>query len=433
MAKKELRRAKGKGCLIKRGNIYTARWVKDGKVYVRSTEESDKKEAAKKLAEFLEPFAFKNDADKLAAISKKIDTAEVRADDLFPALTLTSAFKAYVDSPNRPDSGPRTMADYECQFNKFIKWVEENHPGVKEMRHITKDIAFQFAGHLGTTLTPNSFNKYVALLRRVWKVLEDHKDARLKLNPWEKIEPKTLTTHSRRELTVKELTSLIEASSGEMRLLLAFGIYCGFRLGDAALIQHSNCDMDRRLITITPQKTERKNKTVKIYIHNTLFNLLNEIPKSKRKGYVMPGIAARYQSSFGLLARDITKLFNSVGIETTVESAKGLTRRRAECGYHSLRHCFVSLCASGGVSQSVVQSLVGHGSPAMTQHYTHIDAATTQRAIATLPSIGGAIIPVEATDATESEIEAVLLKLSTMTKEQLKKVVKQAQSIIKTK
>ncbi len=57
-------------------------------------------------------------------------------------------------------------------------------------------------------------------------------------------------------------------------------------------------------------------------------------------------------------------------------------------GFHSLRHSFVSFCANAGVPMAVVQSLVGHGSPAMTRHYTHISPEAAANAIQALP-IGG--------------------------------------------
>jgi len=432
MAKKASQRAKGTGCLVKRGDIFMARWVVDGKVYTRTTEESDKKEAAKKLASFLEPFSLQNDAEKLSAISKKIEGAEQAADAILPALSLLNAFKAYVESPNRPDAGPRTMQDYESQFNRFIEWIKENHPDVRELRQITKDMAFQFAGHIGAKLTPNSFNKYVVLLRRVWRVLFEYSEARLKVNPWEKIETKTLTPHSRRELTVEELGRVIEASKGEMKLLLALGIYCGLRLNDAACLQWSSVDMVKGIISLVPSKTARRSKKrVTLPIHRTLLALLTEIPTAKRRGYVMPAMAARYQSSCGLLGRDITTLFNSVGIDTTLK-VEG-KRNVADCGFHSLRHTFVSLCASSGVSQSVVQSLVGHGSPAMTQHYTHISAATAQAAIATLPAVGGTDTPIEPANAAKSELGGILLKLDGLSKDELNQLIKNAREALKTK
>ncbi len=57
-----------------------------------------------------------------------------------------------------------------------------------------------------------------------------------------------------------------------------------------------------------------------------------------------------------------------------------------EVGFHSLRHTFVSLQAERGTPQSTVQAIVGHGSPAMTQHYTHITNEAAQQAAKVLDS-----------------------------------------------
>lgn len=50
-----------------------------------------------------------------------------------------------------------------------------------------------------------------------------------------------------------------------------------------------------------------------------------------------------------------------------------------EVGFHSLRHTYVSLHAERGTPQAVVQAIVGHGNPAMTNHYTHIGEETARR------------------------------------------------------
>ena len=45
------------------------------------------------------------------------------------------------------------------------------------------------------------------------------------------------------------------------------------------------------------------------------------------------------------------------------------------CGFHSLRHTFVSRCVAAGVDRAVVQALVGHSTARMTEHYTHLKDA----------------------------------------------------------
>jgi len=292
-------------------------------------------------------------------------------------------------------------------------------------------------------------------LALVWRVLG--KSARIAGNPWKAIGRKRFTVHSRRELTVEELGRLFNKAQGEMRLLLALGTFCGLRLADAACLEWSNVDMVKGIISLVPRKTARRSqKRVTLPIHRALFEILAEIPERKRRGQVMPSMAERYNSYNAALAKDVADLFLSVDIKTNPnaktkseqdaekkasDEAKAQAiadgnpapklkpkpkseRVRADAGFHSLRHTFVSLCAAGGVNQSVVQSLVGHGSPAMTQHYTHIGIETAQNAVAMLPDVTRANTLPEAPDATGAKFDGVLAMLGTLSDEQLKTLAK---------
>jgi hypothetical protein len=63
------------------------------------------------------------------------------------------------------------------------------------------------------------------LLALVFRTVKDK--ARLTVNPWEGIQRKQLVTHGRRELTIAELRKVTAAASGDLRILLALGIYTG--------------------------------------------------------------------------------------------------------------------------------------------------------------------------------------------------------------
>jgi len=450
MAKKQKRRPRGQGCLFqkKAGGIYYARWQSEGKVFIRSCQTTSRRDAEKLLSEFTAPFRLGSEAKTLETLSARLGGVQDRIakyEDEQPATSIMHGWQAYLDQSNRPDSGESTLRQYEFQFEAFAKWMTERHPNVTELRQVTQTHADEYAGHLQKKLSASTFNRHRNLLALVWKVLK--KQARITINPWSEITRKRHTVQSRRELTVEELQRVIEASSGQMRLLLALGIYCGLRLGDAALLDWGNVDMMKGIISVVPAKTARRSgKRVTLPIHRTLFEMLAATPSSKRRGYVMPDIAARYQSYDGALARDILKLFASVNIKTSanrltaveiaeggaVKKIKGKTKRAVqECGFHSLRHTFVSLCAAGGVPQSVVQSLVGHGSPAMTQHYTHINQETARNAVAMLPEIGThANVSPEQANATGAKLGTVLAMLNGLSDQELSEVIKQAGSII---
>ena len=423
MAKKGRRKGKNVGCLVLRGKTWFARWVVGKKTFTRTTKTGNKETAEAKLKEFTAPFRLGGEEKTLETMAARLGgvRAEIaKHEDEKPATTIQNGWREYLDQHNRPDSGPVTLSQYEGWYRAFAKWFEEHYPKKdddgkpvsSELRQVTQEQADQYAGHLLKLVTATTFNRHMNALALVWRVLG--KTARLSFNPWKAISRKRFVVHSRRELTIEELEKLFNKAQGEMRLLLALGTFCGLRLGDAACLEWGNVDMVKGIISLIPQKTARRShKRVTVPIHRALYAMLEVIPKALRHGYVMPAMAARHQSFNAALAKDVADLFLSVDIKTNVnamtksekealkeerEKAKAEgkefpkaepkgPRARADCGFHSLRHTFVSLCAAGGVSQSVVQSLVGHGSPAMTQHYTHIGIETAQKAVALLPDV----------------------------------------------
>ena len=415
------RRSRGSGSVYKKGHVYMARWVVslDGrrKAFTRSTETGDKDEAIKKLAEYVAPYRLgskekilRNQVAELGGVKAQIQKFE----DEKPSLDLASAWAAYTDAPNRPDSGQRTMAGYASQFERFAVWMKKTHPAVTELRSVTEEIAFQFAGEIGKKLTPNSFNKYLVLLRRVWKVLR--KPAKLTCNPWENLDNKLLATHSRRELTIEELTSVCAAVKGEMRILFAVGLYCGLRLGDAVLLKWSNVDLIRRLMMIVPAKTARRSngKVLRIPLHGSLFSMLAETPEEERLGYVMPELAEMYQHDDTALVKRISEVFKACGIKTRCK-VEGYSRLGVDVGFHSLRHSFVSLSANAGSSLAAVQAVVGHSNPAMTRHYLHADQNIVKKAVYALPDVTGTTPIPEPADAAKAEKAALLAIAEGMT------------------
>jgi integrase len=417
--------------MYRRGPVwYVKITTPDGRRLVQSTGTGDLTEARAVRDRMIEPLTLGTERARLSAVQAAIGTVDARLDqiaDARPATSIRHGWQAYLDQQNRPDSGPSTLSQYEGWFEAFARWMESKHPNTPELRHVTQEHADLYAGYLQKQVAATTFNRTVNCLSLVWRVLE--KPARITANPWKGITRKRFAVHSRRELTLEELGRVCAATTGETRTLIALGVYCGLRLGDAALLRWDDVDMIKGIISLVPQKTARRSqKRVTLPMHPVLLDMLNGA--KGRTGYVTPGIAERYQQYEGAMSRDITDLFESVGIETR-SKVDGSDRSRPECGYHSLRHTFVSLCAAGGVPQSVVQSLVGHGSPAMTMHYTHVGTEAAARAVALLPDVTGTDTPATAAPPATGSAGAVLAMLGGLDKDGLQAVIQAAKSQLK--
>jgi len=68
-------------------------------------------------------------------------------------------------------------------------------------------------------------------------------------------------------------------------------------------------------------------------------------------------------------------------------TGRSVKRETSELSFHSLRHTATSLMKNAGISPAIVQDIIGHDSPAISAHYTHIEDHSKRHAIESMPDI----------------------------------------------
>ena len=87
----------------------------------------------------------------------------------------------------------------------------------------------------------------------------------------------------------------------------------------------------------------------------------------KGKGFVLPSIKKRGDPMTRKnLGRGLQSMLEAIGISITAQKERNLV-------FHGLRHTFVSLSRTLGLSDFAAQRLAGHKSLEMTQRYSHGD------------------------------------------------------------
>lgn len=398
----------GNGTLIRRGNVYYAAWMFNGKKYRVSTGETTEREARKRLAEIMANFTKGRETEAvLEAVKESLQRAQGRG------LRIADAWAAYEGNKLRKPVAASTLRVYRLRFGVFARWAAGK---VENVDDVTPEVARRFMAHVAETASPKTFNDFLAVLALAWKTFMAEGNAAQ--NPWawnrdthKGIERREKDTHTKCELTPEQLDALFNATSGEMRTLFFVGIYTGLRLKDCALLKWDAVDLAGGFIRITPEKTKRHGIAVSVPILPPLADALRAARDAggAAGGYVMPELAELYQQSGGkYLSNRLKTVFKHAGITTAVE-AEGRSRKVTDFGFHSLRHTFVSMAARAGIRQAVVQSIVGHTNAAMTAHYTHTNEADLTAAMAAFPEIGAGAAerPAERAEAVEvAEIPA---------------------------
>lgn len=426
------------GYLYKRGNVFWLQYRIEGRFVQQSLGTTDRDEAQAEQKKIMRPFQATDLVSAHAIVESQLRSAEIKAqtanEDANPPLAIADAWDAYLSAPSRPDSGAKTLRQYESHASQFLAWIKEQHLTAILMRDVSKDMAEAYAAHLVKRgLSANRFNKHIRFLELMFRALYDK--GRLTVNSWETIRRKRQTAQSRRELTIDELRRVCSTATGEMRLLLAIGIYTGLRLGDAATLRWGEVDLKRGIIRRIPNKTASRNpKPIHIPIHATLAEILNELPQKDKGDYVLPETAENYLHDPSIVTNNVRALMEANGISVhkpgtgfkTVIYKNGNEKQvhsgiRAcvEVGFHSLRHTFVSMCREANAPLSVVESLVGHSNPTMTRLYSHTSELAAMSAVNLLPSVMGNIttplaLPAPVTD-WKVKVRALADKLTAKT------------------
>ncbi len=425
--------------MVRRGGVYYADWMFNGRRHRVSTGETTEREARKRLAEIVANFTKGHKAEAvLESVKESLQRAARRN------LKICEAFAVYENNKLRKAVAESTMRMYRLRFGVFAKWAAGK---VENVDDVTPELARRFMSSIAEGASPKTFNDYLSGLSLTWKtfVAEGYAGG----NPWawdrdtrRGIERKEKDTHTKCELTREQLDALFVATSGEMRTLFFIGIYTGLRLKDCALMRWDAVDLAGGFIRLTPAKTKRHAIAVSIPILPPLADALRaardaDTDAATAGGYVLPELAETYLSGAvegRNLSKHISTIFKHAGITTTVE-AEGRSRKVTDFGFHSLRHTFVSMAARAGIRQEVVRAIVGHTNAAMTLHYTHTNEADLRAAMAAFPAIAETAterpaeraeaveaveIPAEATDAAETRLKAWAGLLSRMDADELK-------------
>ena len=424
----EKRREKGMGSITKRRKRFYIRFKVGDKLKYSMLRNSDGT-----------PCVTKDDAQKAADKYRMLLLAETKQEiATFVAdakrlkrqsgLSLSYAWETFLKQPTRNECAESTEKKYEGQFKIFIGWIAKEHPEIELVAQVDHDIALDFMQWLwGTGISAITFNKYTMALHLIFKHLKDA--AGLEDNPFDNIPHKPNEVVSRKEFSPEQVKAIFSGfqtgffyeseverlTSGrerervkvqkeyvplfkdEMRVLLYLCCYTGCRGQDGCLMSWKNIDLSRGIISFIPRKTAQRTggRLVTLPIAPDLLNALHDAltwrgDNKPTEDFILPKVAGRYNRNPSGIAKDVMRIIQcATGLETTVDKSELYGRRKIAAnayGLHSFRHTFVSFCANAGVPYSVVASIVGHGNPAMTEHYSHISTETKRDAVRAIPS-----------------------------------------------
>jgi integrase len=211
------------------------------------------------------------------------------------------------------------------------------------------------------------------------------RQGKIRFNPCIGLDPLEEDSVEREPFTIEEIKQLVEAASGDWKGAILFAYYTGARLGDVANMQRSAIDLEKSLVSFTPQKTGRKKKNgICIPLHPDLEKQLLNRPGLGNTP-LFPSLARRETGGRHGLSAEFTAVMRKARVHGEIVRHTANGRGNTTKSFHSLRHSFNSALADAGVTRELRQVLTGHASERMNELYTHREVETLRTAIAALP------------------------------------------------
>jgi integrase len=167
--------------------------------------------------------------------------------------------KLWLEIPRRRTPGKHYVAQCTAILDRFVAFVQERKPGIKEFVEVTPEIAKAFMdAEQERGVTASTWNYSLELLRTTFKRL--HPQLPHGHNPFREFVTKAVDTVSRVPFSPEELKAIQEACTQDPNIgpVVITGMCTAMRRGDCCCLQWSDVDLKEGFISVKTSKTGEK-------------------------------------------------------------------------------------------------------------------------------------------------------------------------------
>lgn len=179
-------------------------------------------------------------------------------------------------------------------------------------------------------------------------------------------------------LSPVEVSNLIDKTVPDPRVKAAvlLGALCGLRRGECRGLLWGDVDTEGKVLHIIhnfvdiegakgPKDGSARTVPMTGAVHEALKALYMVAPYQSPSDFVF-AVPGNRKTPLGdkFFHNALTRMLEDIGVSGDQQKSRNIT-------FHGLRHTFVTISRMSGLSDIVVQSLAGHKSTAMMEHYSH--------------------------------------------------------------
>ncbi len=338
-----------------------------GKLFLRSTKQKEKSAALAAALDF-------ERAEKVAGTGSLVEsqTRKIVADIMERAglassdISIADWLAEWLKSKSGASEG--TTQRYRIVIDQFLGYL-----GPRAKRPLSSLTGRDIQVHLDARTAEGVSSSTVRLTTTILRLALSAACKRKLIteNPADALEmPKESRTKVERGVfTSDEVRRLVEAAEGEWRTVILLGYFTGARLGDCARMEWNAADLEKGILSFTPQKTGRP---MQVPVHPDLLEHLRGLPRTEE--CISPELSGREIGGYNGLSRGFVAVAKKAGLD---ESRT----------FHSLRHSFTSALANADVAPELRMKLTGHASESVHRGYTHHELSVLRGAINKLPGL----------------------------------------------
>lgn len=230
--------------------------------------------------------------------------------------------------------------------------------GNKRLNEVTRQQIQTFHSEvLAEGLAPSTANHHAKLIRRIfnlaisWQMLDKNPASRIPMFPEDnKIE---------RYMNDAQLANLLEVlrtdSCRSVCLIAMFLLASACRYSEAITARWEDIDKDKRVFRVTASNSKSK-RMRPVPLNDTAIEVLNQLDTEGKYEYLF--INKRTKQPYVSIAKVWNKLRTKAGLP--------------HLRLHDLRHQGASHLINSGSSLYIVQQILGHSDPSVTQRYAHL-------------------------------------------------------------
>jgi integrase len=358
------------------------------------------------------------------------------------SITLATAWTEFRQIPRASANQNHTESINASWWGDFTQYMRDNHPTTQLLSEVTDAHTSAYYTYITThgrwlktstypvtrngrthtrtrrlhcnKLAAATTNHALVVIRMVFDRLR--KRANLPDNPTRGLPYRSVKRDAKRRriFSVEQVTAMQRAAEPPLRNLVLIAPCTGLSLADICLLRWRDLDLPGNTIA---KRREKTGEELRIPMLPAVRERIRELhAAAAHPDYVFPDLAQLYRTTPVSITRQFKTLCQAIGIEEP--SVRYEDRDHASSLYdiHSFRHTTAYLLGVHGVPLPVVQQILGHMSPRMTEHYMmHANDRERADAMQQLPDFFGtpAADPIDQllSDLTADQKQALLQRL----------------------